>query len=185
VAILSPTFGWLDLPEYRGWVPGDPPHGPRTSFMEPGIEGERLSLKGRVLKKSGEPLADVRLDFWQADAAGKYHLQQVKFRGAQRTLADGSFTLETILPGYAGQIRHINFMAAAPLPGRRQPLLLRAAIYFATDEELARAVTAAERPYVRPGARTHRHDSACLALSSIPIENGVLEVSYDIVFDVT
>jgi hypothetical protein len=76
-------------------------------------------------------------------------------------------------------------MAAAPLPSRRQPLLLRAAIYFATDEELARPITAAEQPYVHPGASTHRDDPAFLALSSIPIENDVRQGSYDIVFDVT
>jgi protocatechuate 3,4-dioxygenase beta subunit len=185
MAKLTPTFGWLDLPEYRGWVPGDPPYGPRTSLLAPGMEGERLLLTGHVLTRSGTPLADVRLDFWQADAAGKYALEQPpKLRGVQHSLADGSFTLETILPGYAGHIRHINFMAAAPLPNRKQPLLLRAAIYLATERELDRPIAAADRDHVRPGARTYRDDPAFLPLRSIPNENGVRHVSYNIVFDV-
>lgn len=182
----SPTFGWLDLAEYRGWVPGDPePVVPRTSFLTPGIEGERLSLKGHVLTRSGRPLAAVRLEFWQADAAGKYYPEDwIKFRALQRTPADGSFALDTIVPGYAGQIRHINFMATAPLSGRTQPLLLRAAIYFATDDELRSQIPSSQVAHIRPGARTRRDDPAFLPLSAIPRQNGVLQVSYDIVFDV-
>ena len=184
MAKLTPTFGWLELTEYRGWVPGDPPYGPRTSLLEPGIEGERLLLTGRVLTKSGTPLADVRLDFWQADAAGKYALEKRRLRGVQHSTSDGTFTLETIMPGYAGYIRHINFMAAAPLPNRKQPLLLRAAIYLATEEELDRPIAAADRAYVRPGAHIYRDDPAFLQLRAIPLENGLRHVSYDIVFDV-
>jgi hypothetical protein len=183
-ATLTPTFGWVDLPEYRGWMPGGPVVPSRTSLLEPGIEGERLAVTGQVLTRHGAPVPDARLEFWQADATGEYDRSGNKLRGVQRTTADGRFFLETIMPGYTGQIRHINYVATASFPGRKQPLHLSAAIYLATEDELRRRVTAAERPYIRPGARIHRDDSAFLPLSAMPIENGIRRVSYDIVLDV-
>jgi hypothetical protein len=182
-AMLTPTFGWLDLPDYRGWLPGlSVPQ--RTSLLEPGIEGERLVVTGRVLSRRGAPVPDARLEFWQADATGTYDRSGNKLRGVQSTSSDGRFLLETILPGYAGQIRHINYVATASVPDRRQPLHLSAAIYFATDDELRRPVSAAERPYVRPGSKIHQDDSAFLPLSAVPIENGIRRVSYDVVLDI-
>ena len=187
---LTPTFGWDDLPDYRAWrpkapnAPDAPPNVPvRASLLEPGVEGENLIVSGRVLTLNGAPLANVKLEFWQADAAGKYD-EGIRLRGIQRTDAEGRFRLETILPGYSGPIRHINYLATAVISGRKQPFHLCAAIYFATDHELKRPVSPAERDYVRSGAKIHRDDSAFLALSATPVENGIRRASYDIVFDV-
>jgi protocatechuate 3,4-dioxygenase beta subunit len=181
-ATLTPTFGWLDLPEYRGWLPGlSVPS--RTSLLEPGIEGERLVVTGHVLTRHNAPVPDAKLEFWQADATGEYDRSGNKLRGVQRTSADGGFLLETIMPGYTGQIRHINYVATASFPGRKQPIHLSAAIYFATDDELRRPVNAAQRPYVRRGAKTHKDDTAFLPLKALP-EDGIRRVSYDIVLDV-
>ena len=86
VSPLTPTFGWDEIPNYRGWAPG-----PRVvklptriSLLEPGVQGERLELTGRVLKMTGEPVPDVRLEFWQADAAGRYDMAGNKLRGIQQ-----------------------------------------------------------------------------------------------------
>lgn len=88
-----PTFGWLDPPAYRGWVPGDPEQRFRTSFLDDGFEGERLRLSGSVVTQDGLALANARLEFWHADAGGNYHLTERKLTGIQRTRDDGTFTL--------------------------------------------------------------------------------------------
>ncbi len=147
------------------------------------MEGEPLRLDGRVLTKTGAPMSKARLEFWHADAGGRYHMSDYKLRGVAWTDQGGRFLVNTILPGYAGQIRHIKYLATAFTPTRKQGLNLCAAIHFATTEELGRSVAAADRPYVRPGARTYRDDPSFLPLDAIPIENGVRRVSYDIVFD--
>lgn len=182
----DPTFGWADMPDYRGWVPGDPPIPLRTSFIEADTIGDRLLLSGRVLTRSGTPMANVKLEFWQANAAGQYDLSAAfKLRGVQRTRADGAFRVETILPGAArGGIPHIDYLAMAFLPTRKQPPTLRAAVCFATETELDRAIAPEDRHHVGPNARIYRDDAAYLSLDKLPLENGVRHATYDIVFDI-
>lgn len=181
---LTPTFGWLDFPDYRGYVPGDvvpPPN--HTSFLEPGMTGERLNLTGKFLNRVGASMADVKIEFWHADAAGEYDRVGYKLRGWQRTKL-GRYALETIMPGRSNnQPRHVNYIATAYIEGRTQPLLLSAAIFFAATEELDLPVTDANRAYVRPGARTFRDDSSYLALSALPVIDGVRHAAFDIIFD--
>lgn len=181
---LVPTFGWLDFPEYRGWMPGEPAIPSRNNFIEQGYEGDRLFLTGAVLTRNAVPMANVRLEFWQADTAGKYHMAENKLRDRQRTKQDGRFTLETFVPGYAGPIRRINFIAEAAVPGRRQLLFLGAAIFLATEQELNSPVSDGDRPYVRPNARIYRDDPAFLSLDKLPLIKGIRQATYDIIFDV-
>jgi len=183
VAKLNPTFGWLNITDYRGWTPGDPDFARTNNFVEPGVVGERLSLSGLVLTRNVAPMANVVIEFWQADAAGNYHMAEFKMRDRQKTVADGRFSLETIVPGYTGAFRRINFIANAVIPSRVQPLFLSAAIYLATEEELSRSISDAERSHVLPGARIYRDDPAFLSLETLPIKDGVKQISYNIVFD--
>jgi protocatechuate 3,4-dioxygenase beta subunit len=180
---LSPTFGWLDIPNYRGWMPGEVFPG-QMRFISPDSQGDKLFLTGSILSRSSTPLPGVVIEFFQADLAGKYHLADYQLRDRQRTAANGRFMLETFLPGYAGTIRHINFIATARIPGRQQPLFLSAAIYFATDEELSRLVSSNDRPYVRPDAVRYQDDPAYLRLVDLPVLDGIRRVEYDIVFDI-
>jgi protocatechuate 3,4-dioxygenase beta subunit len=180
---LTPTFGWLDIPNYRGWMPGEVFAG-QMRFVSPDPHHDKLLLTGSVLSRSAAPLSGVVVEFFQADLVGKYNLADYQLRDRLRTKSDGRFMLETFLPGYADSIRHIHYIATARLPGRQQPLLLSAAIYFATDEELSRLVSDIDRPYVRPDAAYYRDDPAYLRLDDIPIRDGLRRVEYDIVFDV-
>jgi hypothetical protein len=165
-------------------MPGDPGIPNRNTFIEPGFDGDRLLLTGAVLTRSAVPMVDVRLEFWQADTAGKYHMAENKLRGRQRTKPDGRFALETFVPGYTGKMRRINFIAEAAIPGRKQLLLLGAAIVLATEQELNTPVRDADRPYVKPNARIYRDDPAFLSLDKLPLINGSKQVTYDIVFDI-
>ncbi len=87
----------------------------RTSLLEPGVVGERLSLTGRVYSTDCRPIPGALLDFWQADAQGEYDNEGYKLRGHQMADDQGRYSLETIVPGlYGGRTRHIHVRVQAP-----------------------------------------------------------------------
>ncbi|MCC5575821.1 dioxygenase [Microtetraspora sp. AC03309] len=84
----------------------------RTTLSGPGTP---LTLSGYVFGLACQPLANVLLDFWQADTNGAYDNVGFTFRGHQFTNAQGAFTLTTIVPGlYPGRTRHIHVKVQAP-----------------------------------------------------------------------
>ncbi|MER6344603.1 dioxygenase family protein [Streptomyces sp. NPDC001595] len=92
------------------------PNSPRrTSLLESGTPGTRLTVTGYVFGLACRPVAGALLDFWQADVNGAYDNTGFRFRGHQYTGADGAFTLTTIVPGlYPGRTRHIHVKVQAP-----------------------------------------------------------------------
>ncbi len=87
----------------------------RTNIVPAGAPGVRLTVSGYVFGLSCQPLADVLMDFWQADNGGAYDNTTYRFRGHQFTDVAGRFTLTTIVPGlYPGRTRHIHVKAQAP-----------------------------------------------------------------------
>lgn len=90
----------------------------RTSLVEPGMAGTLLSVTGRVLSTTCQPIARAKLDFWQADNAGAYDNSGYRLRGHQFSDDNGQFTLQTIVPGlYPGRTRHIH-VKVQPANGR-------------------------------------------------------------------
>lgn len=71
----------------------------RTSLVNPGTPGTRLTVTGHAYGLDCQPLTGVLLDFWQADVNGRYDNAGFGFRGHQFTTAQGTFTLSTIVPG--------------------------------------------------------------------------------------
>jgi protocatechuate 3,4-dioxygenase alpha subunit len=117
-----------------------------------GVEGERITIEGRVLDGLGRATKDVLLETWQANAAGRYNhpadnqnkpLDQ-RFRGWARTgtdFATGVYTIRTIKPGSVvgrkgrkAMAPHINIWLAA----RGINIGLATRLYF-SDEEAANA----------------------------------------------
>ena len=87
----------------------------RTSLVEAGMAGTLLTVSGRVLTTSCQPINAAKLDFWQADNAGNYDNVGYTLRGHQFTATDGTFTLRTIVPGlYPGRTRHIHVKVQSP-----------------------------------------------------------------------
>ena len=87
----------------------------RTSLMEPGVNGSRLVVAGRVLDRDCRPVRRALLDFWQADGEGEYDLEGFRLRGHQFTDGRGRFRLVTVVPGlYPGRTRHIHVKAQRP-----------------------------------------------------------------------
>ena len=113
--------------------------------------GDRICIEGRVFDGSGEPLRDVLIEIWQANADGKYahpgDLQDkdldAHFRGWGRTGADfdtGLYRFDTIKPGEVVgrqgvlQAPHINLWVVA----RGINIGLHTRLYFG-DEVAANA----------------------------------------------
>src|SRR2546427_6178198 len=75
-----------------------------------GVAGTPLTLTGYVVSESCQPIANAKLDFWQADGNGHYDNSGYALRGWQLTDANGAYRLETVIPGlYPGRTEHIHF----------------------------------------------------------------------------
>jgi len=80
-----------------------------SDIAKDAVNGERIVIAGRVLDGEGKPIPDALLEFWQANAAGKYaHPEDTqdkpldgRFVGFGRvpTDRDGGFSFTTVKPG--------------------------------------------------------------------------------------
>ena len=106
----------------------------RTSLLETGMQGMKLTVTGMVLTRSCRPVAGALVDFWQADDAGQYDNSGYRLRGHQFTDAQGRYRLHTIVPGlYPGRTRHIHVKVQAPA----KPILTTQ-LYFPGEPRNAR-----------------------------------------------
>lgn len=79
------------------------------------MAGTVVVLSGRVLNTKCQPVANVLLDWWQADAEGHYDNRGFRLRGHQYTDKRGYFQMETVMPGlYPGRTRHFHVKLQAP-----------------------------------------------------------------------
>jgi protocatechuate 3,4-dioxygenase beta subunit len=77
--------------------------------------GTALDLSGTVVTTGCQPVAQAKLEFWQANDAGQYDNSGYTLRGHQFTDAQGRYSVQTIVPGlYPGRTRHIHVMVQAP-----------------------------------------------------------------------
>ncbi|MEU5580876.1 dioxygenase [Streptomyces huasconensis] len=92
------------------------PNSPRrTSLIQAGTPGVRLTVTGYVFGRACRPIPQVLMDFWQADTYGTYDNVGFRFRGHQFTDASGAFRLTTVVPGlYPGRTRHLHVKVQAP-----------------------------------------------------------------------
>ncbi len=105
----TPTPSQTEGPYYKAGSPE------RTSLREPGLVGTPLTIRGYVFSTACQPIAHAWLDFWQADSDGHYDNAGFKLRGHQFTDKQGSYQLETIVPGeYPGRTRHIHVKVQPP-----------------------------------------------------------------------
>jgi protocatechuate 3,4-dioxygenase beta subunit len=161
---LTPTVSIGSIPEY---IPGAPT---RTSFLQPGVAGQRVKLFGRALTTGCESLINARLNFWHTDSSGTYDAVGYNFRGAQQTDREGRFLLETVMPGQYNGPRHIHFLLATRLHGRAQSFLLSGAVYLPTAEEFEQAPA------------SHR-TAEFLSPHALAMVNGVLMAPCDIILE--
>ena len=175
---VGPFFAYGLAPEqygYRFTSIADP------AIAAPATEGEHIRITGQVLDGEGTPIPDALLEFWQANAHGRYNhpaddrkdnLLDPDFKGFGRvgtgTSADASYTIDTVKPGVVadGQAPHINICVL--MRGLLTHAFTR--LYFADEEasnaadpvlalvpEDRRATLIARRDESQPG-HTYRFD---------------------------
>lgn len=117
--VLAPTPDCVDddavetLAQAEGpyFTPNSPE---RTSLLEDGLPGTRLTVTGYVYSSACAPVERALIEFWQADDAGVYDNEGYRLRGHQFTDEDGRYELTTIVPGlYPGRTRHIHVKVQA------------------------------------------------------------------------
>jgi protocatechuate 3,4-dioxygenase beta subunit len=103
-APATPLVNLTEGPYYKA----NPPQ--NANLRTAGVAGTPLTLSGYVVSRSCQPIANARLDFWQADGNGNYDNSGYTLRGWQMTDANGAYRLETVIPGlYPGRTEHIHF----------------------------------------------------------------------------
>ena len=105
---LSLTVSETEGPYYKAGSPE------MTDLVQPGMQGQVITISGQVTDQNGNPVANAWLDFWQANASGVYDNSGYTLRGHQYTDANGYYTLTTVVPGlYPGRTEHIHVKVQA------------------------------------------------------------------------
>jgi len=105
----DPTPGTVEGPYFKANSPE------RRVLRDASTVGTPFVLTGRVLSTKGEAVAGAVLDVWQADGNGAYDLAGFGLRGHQRAADDGSYRVETVVPGYyPGRTRHVHVKVQRP-----------------------------------------------------------------------
>lgn len=134
----------------------------------PGVKGERVVVRGRMLDGSGAPVSDGLVEIWQANAEGRYahpddpqsKPRQKGFRGFGRipTDAKGSFRFSTIkpgrVPGPGGQLQAPHLNVTVFMRGLLKQLSTR--IYFPDEPANARDPVLRLVPAARRGTLVAR-----------------------------
>jgi protocatechuate 3,4-dioxygenase, alpha subunit len=111
----------------------------------PGARGERVAVAGRVLDGDGRPVPDALLEFWQANADGRYaHPEDggpapldPALGGFGRVAVDagGAFRISTVkpgrVPGPGGRLQAPHLVVAVFMRGLLRHLATR--VYFPGD----------------------------------------------------
>jgi protocatechuate 3,4-dioxygenase alpha subunit len=91
----GPYWHMIDFPEWADLL--------RAGSGNEGVQGERITLSGRITDGDGAVVADALVEIWQASPDGRYDDAFHGF-GRSATDADGVFRFTTVKPG--------------PVPGR-------------------------------------------------------------------
>lgn len=108
-APATPTIAQTEGPYYK---PGAPES---ASLATDGMPGTRLTFTGYVVDRSCAPIANAKVEAWQADATGSYDNAGYTLRGWVTTDEAGRFTIGTVVPGeYPGRTEHIHVKVTPP-----------------------------------------------------------------------
>ena len=108
-APTSATLAVTEGPYYKAGAPQS------ANLVTEGMAGTRLTLTGYVVDTSCTPVANAKVEIWQADSSGTYDNSGYTLRGYVLTDAEGRFTIQTIVPGeYPGRTEHIHVKVTPP-----------------------------------------------------------------------
>jgi protocatechuate 3,4-dioxygenase, alpha subunit len=102
------------------------------------LDGERVTLSGKIFDGDSKPITDAVMEIWQADAQGQYtNSASAKFKGYGRCATDehGAFSFVTIKPGRVlgtdGALQAPHIAVSIFMRGLLKRLVTR--IYFADE----------------------------------------------------
>jgi len=108
-APATATTAQTEGPYYKAGAPAS------ADLVTDGMAGTRVVLTGLVLGTDCAPIANAKVETWQADASGTYDNTGYTLRGYVMTDSDGRYTLRTIVPGeYPGRTEHIHVKITPP-----------------------------------------------------------------------
>ena len=105
-----------------------------ADIFPPNVLGRRIVIVGQVFDGTGDPVLDAMLEFWQADASGRYGANGAYGGWARRAVDPeaGRYRLETILPAATGdEAAHVKVWVVA----RGINLGLHTRIYFEDEPQ--------------------------------------------------
>ena len=157
---LTPTPRQTAGPFYPQELPLDDDNDlTRVAGAKSMARGQITDLTGRLVDKSGRPVAGTRIEIWQCDANGRYHHPRDRgnrprdpgFQGHGHNIsdADGRYRFRTIHPvPYPGRTPHIH---VAVFPAGQEPFVTQ--LYVAgepqnADDMLYRRIPVEHRPLV-------------------------------------
>ena len=123
-ASRKPTSAEVLGPFYRKGASNTP------VLRAPGDAGFPLKVIGQVVNTKGQRIEGAKVELWHADHHGRYDTRGYKYRAALTPDAQGSYSVDTVMPGhYADRpAQHIHYLISAP---GHKTLITQA--YFATD----------------------------------------------------
>jgi len=102
-ALATTTTAQTEGPYFKAGAPAS------ADLVTDGMAGTRITLTGLVLGTDCAPLANAKVEIWQADASGTYDNAGYTLRGYVTTDAEGRYAIRTIVPGeYPGRTEHIH-----------------------------------------------------------------------------
>jgi len=139
-------------------------------LRQPRDPGFPLRVTGKVWNTRGEIVPSAVLETWHADFYGNYDLKGYKYRAKLRPDADGSYSVETIMPGHYPDrpAQHIHYLISA---SGHKTLVVQA--YFATDpffegnpdKNYSKQGVVLNREHVRPVTLYERDSTAFAAIN--------------------
>jgi len=148
----------IEGPYYKAGAPE------RSSLWEPGMEGTKLTVSGRVLNTRCEPIPYAVIDAWQCSAKGEYDNKTYYLRGKLKADGKGKYEMTTILPPpyKVGADRYRPAHIHLKLSGKGTKLLTTQ-LYFEGDKWNGR-----DSAYRKP-----------LTLNPTDAKNGAKKASFD------
>ncbi|MGZ6256948.1 MAG: dioxygenase family protein [Candidatus Limnocylindrales bacterium] len=108
-APATATIAVTEGPYYKAGAPQS------ADLVQAGMAGTRLTLTGFVVTAACPPIANAKVEIWQADSSGTYDNSGYTLRGYVLTGADGRYQIRTIVPGeYPGRTEHIHVKVTPP-----------------------------------------------------------------------
>src|SRR5262245_49962614 len=88
------------------------PKGPEATLSPAGEPGDPFEMYGTLRDQAGEPLPNVKMFFYHADAKGRYALTTdapMRLAAVLRTDAKGRYRIRSVFPGSYGYAPHVHF----------------------------------------------------------------------------